>query len=133
MLEPDSSARAATVSAYFRSFANANSAGSLSLPCFREGCDEAAGRGEIARARHFAVGAGGGQRDRVADVLEQMRRGARQQPRAHGLGGAAQQLLALLGRQVDANAGLDREFRIALRLLQHDGITATPTSARRDW
>ncbi len=33
MVEPDSSARAATVSAYFRSFANASSAGSLSLPC----------------------------------------------------------------------------------------------------
>ena len=62
-----------------------------------KGCDEAAGRGEIARARHFAVGAGCSQRDRVPDFLEQMRRGARQQPRAHGLGGAAQQLLALLG------------------------------------
>ena len=84
--------------------------------------DEAVGGGEIAGARHLAVGAGRGQRDRAPDFLEQMRRRARQQPGAHGVGGAAQQLRALLGRQVDANAGFDRQFRIALRLLQHDGI-----------
>ena len=51
-----------------------------------------------------------------------MRRRARQQPRAHGLGGAAQQLLAQLGRQVDADAGFDRKCRIGLGLLQHDGV-----------
>src|SRR6266571_1951707 len=49
---------------------------------------------------------------------EPKRRRPRQQPRAHGLGGAPQQLLALLGRQVDANAGLDCKLWIALRLLQ---------------
>ena len=97
----------------------------VELAVLTERCDEAAGLGEIARARHFAVGAACRDRDRVPDFLEQMRRRARQQPRAHDLGGAPQQLLALVGRQVDANAGLDRQIRIALRLLQHDGIAAS--------
>ena len=58
----DSSARAATVSSYFRSLAKPSSAASLSLPCLASRPTKRRGGGEIARARHFAVGAGGGQR-----------------------------------------------------------------------
>jgi hypothetical protein len=43
---------------------------------------------------------------------------------ARRVGGAAQQLLPQVRRQVDADSSFDREIRIGLGLLQHDGIAA---------
>ena len=97
-------------------------------------CDEAARRAAKSRVRDISrLAPAAAAAIALADFLEQMRRRARQQPRAHGLGGAAQQLLAQLGRQVDANAGFDRQMQDRSPPASARWHSRSPTSARRDW
>ena len=59
-----------------------------------ETCDGALGAFEIADTRHLALDTDGDCGDRALDLLEQMRRRARQQAGPHGLARRAQQLTA---------------------------------------
>ena len=54
--------------------------------------------------------------------MEQLRAG--QQPRPDRFRCVAQQLMAKLRRQIDANTGLNREFGVGFGLRHHDGKTA---------
>ena len=84
----------------------------------------APGCGKVADYRHFTIRSRGRGGDRSPDLLEQVRRCARQQPRPHRVRRIAQELIAKVRRQIDPDAGFDGKFGIGFCLRHHNGKAA---------